>query len=182
MEEKWMSVAGFEGIYEVSSLGRVRTSKGKTTHSKLHGERVWKQRILKQKTDKSGYKRVDLWKNKKPTTFLVHRLVAIAYIEKPKGKECINHIDANPSNNYVTNLEWCNHAENLLHAYDKRLNKTPDSIILRNTNTGELKYFYSKAEASKSLGRNHGFLSRILKEGVPEVDEYEVYILPQLKI
>lgn len=179
MQEQWASIHNFEGIYEVSSLGRVRTTKGKTTHSELHGNRVWKQRILRQKTDQKGYKRVTLWKNKKPFSFLVHRLVASAFIPEIDGKEYINHIDGNPSNNYKDNLEWCNHSENLMHAYENRLNKSPDPIILRNLNTKEVFYFYSKAEASGFLGRNHGFVSRVIKDGKSEVDEYEIYSLAQ---
>ncbi len=54
MEEKWLEVPGYEGIYEVSDLGKVRSSKDKVTKSKLHGDRVWQQRILRQKTDKKG--------------------------------------------------------------------------------------------------------------------------------
>lgn len=176
--EEWRAVPDYEGIYEVSSKGRVRSAKGKTTESVLHGTRTWKQRVFKQKTDKNGYKRVSLWKRKMSKDFLVHRLVAIAFIEKVEGKEYINHIDGNPSNNYVDNLEWCNHRENLIHAFENRLNKTPDPIVLRNMNTNKLHYFYSKSEASKFLGRNNGFISGAIKEGQGEIDEFEVFSKP----
>ncbi|MGX7065961.1 gp58-like protein [Vagococcus fluvialis] len=76
MEEIWKPIQEFEDIYEVSNRGNIRTVEGKTTNSNLHGKRVWKQRVLKLKTDKNGYKRVSLWKNKKVHDFLVHRLVA----------------------------------------------------------------------------------------------------------
>ena len=173
--EVWKDAVGYEGIYEVSNKGKVRSSKDKITKSKRHGVRKWQQRILRQKTDKNGYKRVSLWKNKTDKTFLVHRLVALAFLPEVEGKEYINHIDGNPSNNYVENLEWCNHKENLIHAYKNRLNKAPDPIVLYNLNTHELKYFYSKAEASRFLGRSHGYISNLLKTGETEVDEYEVF-------
>jgi len=58
MNEAWKEITGYEGLYEISNLGRVRTAKDKTTYSEKHGKRTWKQRTLKQKTDKNGYKRV----------------------------------------------------------------------------------------------------------------------------
>lgn len=173
--EIWKDIPEFEGIYEVSTNGRVRSSKNKTTNSILHGERKWKQRILRLKTDKSGYKRVCLYKNKKPHDFLVHRLVAITFIPKVEGKDNINHIDGNPSNNYIENLEWCTYRENLIHAFETGLNKSPDPVVLLNTNTKESKYFYSKAEASKFLDRSHGYISNLLKKGVTEVDEFIIF-------
>lgn len=181
LEELWKPIKNYEDIYEVSDRGRVRTVKNKKTSSSLHGERVWKQRVLKLKTDKNGYKRVTLYKNRSPKYFLVHRLVAEAFIPEVEGKELINHIDCNPSNNYVSNLEWCNHTENLKHAYENRLNKSNDVIILLNTVTNEPKVFISKSEASLFLGRNKGFLSAILNKGELQVDEYEIYVRPNKK-
>ena len=175
IEEYWKEVIGYEGIYEVSNKGKIRSSKDKTTKSTLHGERKWKQRILKQKTDKKGYKRVTLYKEKIPDTFLVHRLVAMSFINKIEGKELINHIDCNPSNNYVSNLEWCTHKENNDHAWENNLYSSNDIIILKNTNTGELLEFNSKTKASLFLGRNHGFLHHLLKSGLREVDEYKIF-------
>ncbi|MEI5991410.1 hypothetical protein A5881_002945 [Enterococcus termitis] len=175
MEEIWKPIQGYQGIYEVSSKGKVKTSVGKKTYSSLHGVRTWKPRILKLKTDKNGYKRVTLWKNKSGKDFLVHRLVANAFIELKEGKDYVNHIDGNPSNNYAENLEWVNHSENLIHAFENRLNKSPDPIVLYNTSTKEVKYFYSKAKASEFLGRGHGYLSGIMKNGERFVDEYEIF-------
>lgn len=176
MNEAWKEITGYEGLYEISNLGRVRTAKDKTTYSEKHGKRTWKQRTLKQKTDKNGYKRVSLWKNKCEKTFLVHRLVAEQYIKKIPNKDIINHKDGNPSNNYVTNLEWCDYKENLNHAFENRLNKSPDPTVLVNLNTKKAFYFLSKSQASKFLGRNHGFISRCLKNNVTQVDEYEIYV------
>lgn len=173
--EVWKNVPDYEKIYEVSNKGKVRSTKDKVTKSEFHGNRKWQQRILRQRTDKNGYKRVNLWKKGSDKSHLVHRLVAKSFIKPVKNKEYINHIDGNPSNNYAENLEWCDHSENLIHAYENRLNKAPDPIILYNTNNKQINYFYSKAEASRFLGRSHGYVSGLLKEGVVEVDEYEIF-------
>ena len=178
MSEKWLDIPGYEGVYEVSNLGKVRSSKDKTTKSKIHGTRVWKQRILRQKTDKGGYKRVSLWKAKQEKTWLVHRLVMLAFVGENSEKRFVNHIDGNPSNNYLENLEWCTSRENLMHAYENRLNKSPDPIILFNLNTKEMHYFYSKSKASSFLGRNHGYISNLLKSDISEIDEYKIFVLP----
>ena len=132
MSEKviWKDVVGYEGIYEVSNTGLVRTHENKITHSTLHGERKWKQRILKQKVSKDNNHRVELYKDKKGKTWLVHRVVAFAFIPLVEGKEYINHIDGNRHNNHRLNLEWCNHTENNNHAFDTGLKKCNKRIKL----------------------------------------------------
>ena len=174
--ETWKDIPDYEGIYEVSDQGRVRTAKNKTTHSILHGERKWQQRIMKLKTDRNGYKRVSLWKNKTVKDFLVHRLVAMAFIERVEGKDIINHKDGVPWNNHVSNLEWCTYKENNAHAIENRLNCSADPIVLFNLVSKETHYFQSKAEASKFTGRNPGYISGLLKKGENSVDDYEIYI------
>lgn len=170
--EIWKDVTGYEGIYEVSNTGKVRTKEGKTTFSSLHGKRVWKSRELKQKTDKDGYKRVELYKDKNHKTALVHRLVAIEFCQKSDSKNLVNHKDGNPSNNNADNLEWCDHKHNLMHAYLTGLNKAPIKVSLTNKSAGFQKEFYSMAEASRFLGRNQGYISGVLKRGRNEADGY----------
>jgi hypothetical protein len=101
-EEKWRSVVGYEGYYEVSSEGRVRNVKT--------------GRILKPRLRPNGYKIVTPSKENKVKTFSIHRLVAVAFIPNQENKPCVNHIDNNPSNNHVSNLEWVTHHENNQHA------------------------------------------------------------------
>lgn len=176
MTEIWKDVPDYSGTYEVSNYGRVRTHKDKTTFTKHHGIRKWKQIILKEKNPTGRDVRVSLWKNGKHKDFLVHRLVALAFIPQVPGKESINHIDGNPRNNHVSNLEWCNHKENNNHAFDNGLMTTNKAIFLVDKETGEVKYFRSMSKAGQYLGRNHGFISRIIKEGKHEIDNYRIFI------
>lgn len=172
--EIWKDVAGYEGLYEVSNLGKVRTHKNKVTYSELHGKRHWKQRILKPKSSKTREPRVALWKNKVSKDFLVHRLVAEAFIPNPDNKPTVNHIDGNPNNNHFENLEWATYKENNNHAFDNNLIKTGMSVILVNKKTKEVHMFRSMAKASEFLGHNPGYLSCILSHR-KKLQEYEIY-------
>jgi hypothetical protein len=174
MSEIWKDVVGFEGIYEVSNHGRIRSKEGKVTHSKKHGKRVWKSRILKDKTPNGREYRVTLWKDKKPYTRLAHRVVAEAFLPKVEGKNSINHKDGNPKNNHVENLEWCTHLENNRHAFENQLIKTSQSVTLIDKKTGEKHYFYSKSKASEFAGKNKGYISSLLKRGKDEMDDYYI--------
>lgn len=174
--ETWKPIKGYEGLYEVSNQGRVRSSKDKTTKSKLHGERKWRQRILKQKLGKDSCCRVSLWKNKVDKTFLVHRLVAEAFIEKIEGKEYVNHIDGNRLNNFVGNLEWCDHTENNNHAFENGLMPTNQFIILENLTNGELTRFTSMSKASEYLGRNQSYIRSCIERNDYIVDHYAIYV------
>ena len=97
-EERWLPVVGYEGLYEVSSLGRVKS---------LNYHRTGKEQLLKHKKSGSGYFQVQLWKNGKDKWMLVHRLVAEAFIPNPYNLQFVNHKDENKLNNCVENLEWC---------------------------------------------------------------------------
>lgn len=164
MKEIWKDVAGYEEMYEVSNFGKVRTHKNKKTWSTQYQSwRTWKQRELKNKTPNGRNVRVTLWKNGKSNDYLVHRLVAQAFIPMIYGKQDINHIDGNPKNNRVDNLEWCNHLENNNHAFDNDLIKTRKRITLIKTENKKEFYFESMAKASVFLGKNTGYLSGVCK-------------------
>ncbi len=105
--EIFIPVKGYEGVYEVSNTGKVRSLPRKTSKG---GE-------LKQATVQGGYKRVSL-SNGSRKGYTVHRLVGMAFLSNPLNKPCINHIDGNPSNNNVSNLEWCTYAENSQHSFN----------------------------------------------------------------
>ena len=116
--EIWKYIEEYEGLYSVSSFGRIRSER-RTIINKKGNEQHYPEKILKPdvyKTTFSNYLRVTLCKEHKTQRYSVHRLVAHAFIPKVIGKNDVNHLDNNAENNYVTNLEWCTHAENMLHA------------------------------------------------------------------
>lgn len=114
--ETWLPIAGYEGLYEVSDLGNVRSLKRATTSGK----------VLSQKTTTSGYSAVCLCKNNEKKTVVVHRLVATAFISNPDNKPEVNHKNGIRTDNRIANLEWVTRSENELHAF-RALGKAPQA-------------------------------------------------------
>jgi hypothetical protein len=110
MTETWKDILNYEGLYQVSDLGSVKSLNRVTRHS--HN---LKERILKCRLDSKGYFYVSLCKDAVVHNFRVHRLVAIAFIVNPNNKSCINHKDGVKINNEPYNLEWCTYKENTRH-------------------------------------------------------------------
>lgn len=161
MEEIWKPVVGYEGMYEVSNLGNIKSLNYNGTREK---------RVMKPTDFGGGYLRVKLWKNKTPKLFFVHRLVAQAFIPNPDNLPEINHKDENPSNNRVENLEWCDRKYNI--NYGTRTEK----YIRTNTNgkkskqvvqyslDGEaIKVWPSTSEIQRQLGFRSGNISNCCK-------------------
>lgn len=115
IKELWIPVKGHEQGYEVSNYGKVRSLPRMIKHNK-GGLRMWKGGIVRPDIGKNGYYRIMFGDRKRQ---LLHRIVAIAFIPNPKNKPCINHIDGNPANNRVSNLEWVTHSENEKHSFSK---------------------------------------------------------------
>ena len=123
--EIWKDVVGYEGLYQVSNLGRVKSV---DRYKDNHGtKQLVKEKIKTTRKDKQGYLLLDLYKNNKKKTVRVHRLVAMAFIPNPQNKETVNHIDGNKENNTVENLEWATQKEQNEHIYATGL-KPKDSI------------------------------------------------------
>lgn len=168
MEEIWKDIKNYNG-YQVSNLGRVRT-KNKISYAKKHGERHWKDRILKYKG--SGYRtgyRVDLWKNGKPKTFLVARLVAFTFFEKDINDNSltVDHLDGNRFNNNINNLELVSLKENIQRAFKNGL-MPYKKVMITNKNNNHQFVYRSMAEASLKINQNQGYISNKLKKGINE--------------
>ena len=103
INEEWKPVEGFEGLYEVSSLGRVKS---------LNYNHTGKEKILRHRKCRNGYLLVDLCRDGKRKTLLIHRLVAIAFLTNPEGLPEVNHKDEVKINNCVNNLEWVSKSYN----------------------------------------------------------------------
>ena len=120
--EIWKSITGYEGYFEVSNLGNFR-SKDRFIRYKQNGIRKYPGKPLKTETIVEGYQRVVLMKEGVKKRFMCHRIVAQEFIPNPNNKPFINHIDGNPANNKVENLEWCTQEENEQHSVNS-LGKT----------------------------------------------------------
>jgi hypothetical protein len=116
-KEIWLPIPGYEGIYSVSNLGQVRRDKG--------GRRTYAGRLLKPSTDKDGYLRVDLYFDKIPKHFHVHKLVTLAFLGLRPLKYVVNHKDTNKKNNRVENLEYVTDRQNKDHAKEHGLYRAP---------------------------------------------------------
>lgn len=167
--ENWKDIRGFEG-YQVSDKGRVRTHK-KVTSNKRYTHREWQDRILRQKVSKAdGRARVCIWANNEEHTFLVHRLMAYAFLGDPEAPGMtVNHIDGNPLNNVVENIEWVTRAENIRLAFENGQYHSikPISIIATN---GEIYRFKSYADCDRFLKRKIGYTSRMVGCGKDLMD------------
>ena len=151
--EEWRDIKGYEGLYQVSNLGKVKSLKDNYGRSRI--------KILKLKKRKDGYMEINLHKNGTIKTFRVHQLVARAFIDNPNNLKEINHKDENPSNNRVDNLEWCTRKYN--NNYGTRVEKFIESrgtkVICVNTG----KIYRSTREASRDTGVDNSFICKCCK-------------------
>lgn len=148
MKEIWKDVKGYEGLYQVSNLGHVRSLK------------YGKERVLKEGTDRDGYLHVGLCLNCCQKTYKVHRLVADVFISNPNNLPQVNHIDGNKTNNNVENLEWCTQKQNIHHAHNTGLH--PKKLVPIHCNELNID-FASIGEAAKYFGCGDSCIHNILK-------------------
>lgn len=152
MDEVWKPIKGYEGLYEVSNMGRVKSLR-------------WPSPKILSPEKPGGYCRIQLYKNKKKIRMLVHRLVASAFIPNPYNKPEVNHIDGDKENNKVDNLEWVTGKENTNHAmkmglYDEGIKKRSLPIRVLNKDNIVVGEFKSQRSAARSLGIDQGSISR----------------------
>lgn len=164
MDEIWKNIAGYNGFYQVSNLGRVKSTGG------WRGNCLRKEKIRKLGKTKDGYLKVRLLYRGKDVTASVHRLVAEAFIPRIKGKDTVNHIDGNKENNHVDNLEWADRTEQLNHAY--RLNLKVARRGIDNCNSkltiDEIRAIrkeykpYTRGRSTVALAKKYGVTDRVI--------------------
>ena len=167
--ETWKDIPGYEGIYQASTLGSIRTVEGKTTSNKRYSTRHWKSRVLKGRGNSpiTG-KRVSLWKDGKAKEWLVARLVAITFLGNPPEGFTVNHKDGNRLNNCIENLEWLSRADNIKHGFSTGLYHTQHPILL--IRNGKEFRFPSLSKADEFLGRSHGYTHNRMKTRATVID------------
>ena len=161
MEEIWKPIVGYEGFYEVSNIGRVRSLERKDCLG-----RTVKERILKQTVTHDGYLIVGLYAGGKPKTLKVHRLVCEAFNDNRDEKPEVNHINEIKTDNRACNLEWCTRTGNNNHGTRneraaKSIAKALSKPVGQYTRDGELvKIWPSTMEVQRQAGFSQGNISK----------------------
>lgn len=174
MKEIFKPIKGYEGLYEISNLGNVKSL---SRNGKGIGKgKSRKETILKPQKNNVGYLFVCLCKNGIQKNFTIHRLVAEAFIPNPNNYTEVNHKDENKTNNYIDNLEWCTHKYNLNYGnYNKNMSIIKygkhsgwGKSIFQYSKDGKLiKVYKTMTEAAKSIGKDfnsfRGSVNRLIK-------------------
>ena len=157
--EEWLDVKGYEGLYQVSSDGRVKSLE-RTFIDKIGRERYVKERILKPAIDRYGYLLVSLYAGGKQKNHTVHRLVCEAFHENPDNKPQVNHINEIKTDNRASNLEWATARENSnFGTRTERLGKAQSKPVAQYAQDGELiKIWPSAREVERQTGFRHGYI------------------------
>lgn len=150
MQETWKSIEGYEGKYEISNLGRVKSLIDK------NGKK--REQILKPRISKNGYLYLNLWKDSVGKAKKIHRLVADAFCVKPKDAQCVNHINGVKTDNRADNLEWCRFSYNIKEAY--RMNLIQPTTGERNGMYGVHGKDHPSSKPVKQYDLNHNFIKR----------------------
>ena len=152
--EVWKSIMGYEGLYEVSNLGRVRSLDREIV--RYNGTHIKRGKMKAICNISNGYKGVNLCKDGKQKTHKVHRLVAQAFLPNPNNLPQVNHKDEDKTNNRVDNLEWCNNEYNINYSW-------AIPIMSLNPINGEVIKYASSVEASSVTGINKSSICMVLK-------------------
>lgn len=162
--EIWRDIEGFEGLYQVSDLGRVKSLERNIVKGRGGLYKI-EEKILKSSKDKNGYLKVHLYKEGKQKTYLVHRLVASTFLDNPDSLPEVNHKDENPQNNCVENLEYCNSKYNSNYgSRNERVVKSLSKPILQFAKDGKfIKKWDSATQVERELNLNQSHISYCCK-------------------
>ena len=150
--EVWKDIEEFNGVYQISNLGRLKSKERIVNHPK--GKCLLKEKYLSEVKNKKGYIEFQITYDSRHYSRKAHRLVAIAFIPNPENKPQVNHIDGDKTNNSVENLEWCTNSENQIHAIKTGLKRTM-KILQFDLNGNFIKDWKSASEAEKITGINY---------------------------
>jgi hypothetical protein len=165
MSEIWKDIPGYEGYYQISNMGNVRSldraieKGGRLHHIKGHP--------LRQSKNRHGYYIVGFSKDDKRTYNSVHRLVAELFIPNPNGYPCVNHKDEDKTNNCVSNLEWCNHLYNINYGTAKERISKSNLALQKGTKVAQYKgdkmiaIFANSIEASRETGVDSSAIRKV---------------------
>ena len=159
MTEIWLPIEGYENLYEVSNLGRVRRLES-VVNGKAGSKRKVPEKILKPGTHRNGYLFVTLSKNGIRRHFLLHRLVATAFIPNPNNLPQVNHLSEDKLNNTVENLEWCTAKEN--NNYGTRTKRASEKLQKPVLCVELNQIFPSLTDAARQLRLSVGNLGSVL--------------------
>ena len=154
-EEIWKDIPGYEGLYQASNLGKIKSLE-RIAKKKYRNDRIVKERIMHGTKNQDGYLKVH-FKNKALNIdkgLFIHRLIAMTFIPNSDNLEQINHKDGNKLNNRVDNLEWCTNLYNQQHAWKNGLHKSTKGKKIRqlDKNNKIIKKWNTITEAGKKLG------------------------------
>ena len=156
MSEIWKDIEGYEGLYQISNLGRVKRL-GHQCGAIYRNEHLLKPCL------RDRYLSVRLSKNGKVKNCNIHRLVASAFIPNPNNYDVVNHIDTNRMNNNVNNLEWCTQSYNCIHAVNNGIASKQNDVLITNVKDNSTLKFKSANSASKYLGFDRQWIAINLK-------------------
>lgn len=167
--EAWKDIEGYEGIYQISSFGRVK-SLSRWRDTRGGSGYITKEKIMSLKTSKSGYLTIGLRSGGKKF-YSVHRLVALHFISNKENKPTVNHIDSDKTNNAVSNLEWSTHSEQMQHAVKNDLLEVRGSPKFSKILKKEVLDFYKDNDVSildvaKKFKMSERTVGRIINDGV----------------